>query len=389
MAGMSHTITDPTELQAVLESLADGIVVTDRNGRFVHSNRAAARILGNDGVDVAPRQWASAYGCFRPDTLTPFPPDQLPLWRALKGEAVSEQVVFIRNAVLPDGAFFSMKGNTLVDGEGNLTGAIVVLRDITQQRAELHRLMHLSNVVEQTADSVVITDRNGIIMYVNPGFEKTTGYTSAEVVGSTPAILKSGRHDREFYRGLWSTLLQGKVFQGVLFNTRKNGETYVAEQTITPVLDSGGNITEFVSIGKDITLARKAAEQESRMALAREVQQRLYPRTVPELPGCDLAGATFPADLTGGDYFDYIRLENGRVAIAVADVSGHGIDAALVMTATRAHLRSIARVHSDCGEILSLLNRALGEDISDDRFVMMFLGALDPATGTVRFASAG
>lgn len=380
----------PSEwLHCILDSLADGVVVADREGRFLVFNPAAERLLGFGPLDVPAPGWSAAYGCFRPDTVTPFPADELPLARALKGETVEGVEIFLRNPGRPGGAWIVVSGAPLRDGGRRVQGAVVVFHDETQQKAEIQTTRHLSNAVEQTADSVVITDDRGIITYVNPAFEKMSGYRSEEALGRTPGLLRSGRHDREFYRNLWRTLQAGQVFQDTLVNRRKDGGLFLSEQTITPMRDAAGRISHFVSVGKDVTELRRAAEVNGKLAMAREVQQRLYPDSAPELPGFELAGAAFPADATGGDYFDYIPLPNGRLAIVIGDVSGHGIDAALFMVETRAYLRSAAQDHTDAGELLSMLNRLLIDDIPVDRFVTLFLGVLDPSAGTLRFASAG
>jgi PAS domain S-box-containing protein len=111
----------------------------------------------------------------------------------------------------------------------------------------------LISAIEQTADNVMITDKAGTIVYVNPAFQKTTGYWKLEVLGRTPAILKSGVHGDEYYKELWSTILSGKVFRAETTNKNKKGEYYIADQTITPLTNESGEITNFVSIWKDIT----------------------------------------------------------------------------------------------------------------------------------------
>jgi len=119
----------------------------------------------------------------------------------------------------------------------------------------------LSSAIEQTADIVMITDRNGVVEYVNPEFERVTGYAREEVVGRTPAILTSGRHDRAFYQHMWNTLLAGEVFRETFVNQRKDGALYHEEKTITPIRDESGRITHFVSTGRDITDTIKNQER--------------------------------------------------------------------------------------------------------------------------------
>ena len=117
--------------------------------------------------------------------------------------------------------------------------------------------------MEQAAERVVITDRQGTILYVNPAFERVTGYAGTEAIGRTPRILKSGQHDQRFYQMLWDRLLNGRSFRARFVNKRKNGELYYEEQTISSLKDERGNITHFISTAVDITgqiAAEKARE---------------------------------------------------------------------------------------------------------------------------------
>ena len=114
-------------------------------------------------------------------------------------------------------------------------------------------LRKLSRAVEQSADLVTITDRNGVIEYVNPSFEQLTGYLRQEIIGSTPRILKTGEQGGSFYEDLWKTILSGKVFRSTLTDRKKSGELFYVEKTITPVRDEEGQISHFVSTDRDIT----------------------------------------------------------------------------------------------------------------------------------------
>jgi PAS domain S-box-containing protein len=132
--------------------------------------------------------------------------------------------------------------------------------------------------------------------------------------------------------------------------------------------------------------ALRATEAEFR--IARRIQQQLFPRTPLAVAGFDVGGASHPAEATGGDYFDYIPLCDGAVAVAVGDVSGHGLGPALLMASLRATLRALARVHADVGEIVRLANRALNGD-AGEQFVTLFLARLDPQSHSLVYASAG
>lgn len=131
--------------------------------------------------------------------------------------------------------------------------------EIERQRtgAQMHKL---SSALEQTADAVMIVNRAGLIEYVNPAFEKITGHPAGEIVGQNPRVLNSGRHNEEFYRRLWETILRGEVFHDIFINRRRDGALYYEEKTITPLKDEQGVVTHFISTGKDVT-ARKLVEE--------------------------------------------------------------------------------------------------------------------------------
>jgi len=124
----------------------------------------------------------------------------------------------------------------------------------------------LTLAVEQTADSVMITDRNGIIDYVNHAFEQVTGYTRAEALGRTGNIVKSGFHDAHFYGELWKTIRSGNAFRAVFRNRRKSGQIYCEEKTITPIRDDSGEISHFVSTAKEVTDRINEEERLNRLA---------------------------------------------------------------------------------------------------------------------------
>jgi diguanylate cyclase (GGDEF)-like protein/PAS domain S-box-containing protein len=143
---------------------------------------------------------------------------------------------------------------------------VVSVRDMTARLRAETQMRKLSSALEQTADSVVITNRQGIIEYVNPGFEKTTGYSRAEALGQTPRLVKSDKQGAGFYKKLWDTILAGEVFSEVFVNRRKDGSLYYEEKTITPLKDSTGAVTHFVATGKDVSERMQAQERMQHMA---------------------------------------------------------------------------------------------------------------------------
>ena len=143
-----------------------------------------------------------------------------------------------------------LDGATLVR---SIRGTLALHSMQKEQRSAEESLRKLSSAVEQSPDTVVITDRQGVVEYVNPAFEALTGYGSDEARGRTPRILKSGQQGPEIYQDMWKTILSGKVFRGILVNRKKNGELYYVEESICPVRDAQGQITHFIANGRDLT----------------------------------------------------------------------------------------------------------------------------------------
>ncbi|MEW5938502.1 MAG: GAF domain-containing protein, partial [Chloroflexota bacterium] len=157
----------------------------------------------------------------------------------------------------------------LTPGEIHLAQTIADQVAVAIENARLFaETKKLSKVVEQTADIVYICDKDGAIEYVNDAFEEVTGFSRQEAIGQTPRLLKSGQHPPEHYRDLWDTILAGKVYRSQLINRKKDGRLYYELKTVTPIKDAQGNITHFVSTGKDITELKQAEN-----AMLRQVKE--------------------------------------------------------------------------------------------------------------------
>lgn len=266
---------------------------------------------------------------------------------------------------------------------------MVIFNDMTELHSTVEELRQLSSAVEQTADAVFITNKDGIIEYANLGFEQMTGFARAEVVGNNPRIMKSGQMPLEYYQTLWQTILDGIPFRSQTVNRRRNGEMFIAEQTITPMKNPEGEITHFVSVLKDMTDRIRSQEMETEHQLAGKVQKQLFPIHTPEIPGYEIAGAVFSARHTSGDYFDYVSMPGDNLGIVVADVCDHGLGSALIMAKTQAHLRSIMHYESNPRIVLRELNYQMQPDLLDSMFITMSLGILDPQHHQLEYANAG
>ena len=157
-----------------------------------------------------------------------------------------------------------------------------------QARLQSEQMLRLqAAALNAAANGIVITDLQGHILMVNQAFATMTGYSTEEVRGLNPRILKSGRHDDSFYRNMWESVLAGHVWHGELVNRRKNGTFYTEEMTITPVRDKQGRITHFIAIKRDITERRQIEER-------LRASQELYHSLIESLPVC-----LFRKDLEG------------------------------------------------------------------------------------------
>lgn len=376
-------------LDSVIECLPDGVIVADHSGKFLIFNTAARQILGRGPRDVPPTDWVRTYGYYLCDGVTPYPSDQLPLVRALRGEEVNDAEIFIRNEDVPDGRWINASALPWRDETDVMHGALVIFRDVSDKKKSRELNERLSNVVEQTADSVFITESDGTIVYVNPAFEYTTGFSRGEALGRTPRLLRSGQPNGEFYQEIWDTVLAGGVFRGTLVNSKKDGELFHAEHTISPIAGADGRCEYLVSVAKDITERLRSERHQVELDAARAIQQRLYPKEAPQTPGFDIAGAAYPAESLCGDYYDFFPMPGGCLGMTVADVCGHGVGPSILMAQARAYLRSLALAHADVGEVLRRLNEILTVEGSEREFVTQILVRLDPDARTLVYTNAG
>ncbi len=163
---------------------------------------------------------------------------------------------------------------TPLDSHDVEKGYVWNLLDITALRETQALARRLSRAVEQTSTSVVMTDLQGNITFVNRGFCRTTGYEEQEVIGKNPRVLKSGDMPASLYREMWEKLTHGQQWKGELQNRRKNGELFWESAVIAPVTDEEGNATHFVAVKEDITERKRAEEQLQAYAAAMEASNR-------------------------------------------------------------------------------------------------------------------
>jgi two-component system NtrC family sensor kinase len=302
------------------EGLADVIWVFDRQLRPVYISPSVTRLRGYTVEEVMAQPLEERFTPASLAHLRSVVLVELALEQSGRGDPARTRTLELE---LPhkDGStvWVEMKVTSLRDPEGRLTGFAGVSRDITARRQAEQQLHLQAAALEAAANAIVITNRDGVVEWVNPAFTALTGYPVDEIVGKTPRVLKSGRHDEAFYRELWQTILSGKVWEGEVVNCRRDGSLYTESETITPVRGTDGRITHFIAIKQDVTAQKDAAVQLERQ------REALYQREKLAAMGQLLAGVAHElnnplAVLVGQAFILHDRVQGGPLAKRVQQI---------------------------------------------------------------------
>ncbi len=243
--------------QEMLERLRMIAVILDSSGNIAFCNNAFAVFSGWSRDELKGRSW---FELFVPEDLREKMVDgRLEAVRRGLASMNGENRLVLRN-----GEERVVVWNTTI--LRNLQGLPVALvsigEDITRRWKAESELRVLLRALEQSPTSIVITDTSGIIRYVNPRFEQTSGYGAEELIGKRPSVIKSGKMDPEVYAQLWNHISQGGEWRGELLNRRKNGELYWEAASISGIVDEQGIVTNYVGVKEDITDRKRRAEEE-------------------------------------------------------------------------------------------------------------------------------
>src|SRR5665647_1603330 len=251
-------------LSAILENSSNIFIALDKDYKIQFANNLAiamSKIIYGKEIEVG----KSFMEIISADQLDLFYQD---INLALNGKPVYVERYYIWDKGTP--TWFSIQYSHSADYLGNTLGLFIIVSDITKRTEDEALILKYQTELEQAADHVLITDKYGIIEYVNPAFEAGTGYSKSEAIGLSPNFLKSESSDPEMSKELWATVLQGQTYRGVTINKKKDGTLYYESMTVTPLLDTNNNITHLVSVASDITerqqsendkIAREAADQ--------------------------------------------------------------------------------------------------------------------------------
>ena len=236
------------EFRAMFEMASIGMAQADpRTGLWLRVNQKMCEITGYTADELLHKHIAELT---HPDDRQR---DSELFQRVVRGEAPDYHIE--KRYLRKDGTLAWVNVNMAVirDALGRPTRTMATIEDIGDRRKTEESITRLATAVEQVAETIVITDIEGTILYANPAFEKTTGYTREEALGKNPRILKSDKQDAAFYRRMWAVLGRGEVWNGHFINKRKDGTLYEEDASISPVRDVAGKIVNYVAAKRDVT----------------------------------------------------------------------------------------------------------------------------------------
>lgn len=236
--------------EALIRGIPFGMDIIDKEGNILYTSPRLEAVLGKDLLGK------KCWEVYR-DNKT-----QCADCPLLKNNIDLERSGMIESSEILGGRVFQIN-HTPITYQGR-KAVMEIFQDVSERKAAEEKARVFQAAIKQIADIVVMTDKDGVIEYVNPAFTRQTGYSSDEAVGRTSRILKSGRQDEIFYAKLWKTILQGRVFHSTVINKKKSGELYYSEKIITPIKDDSGNITHFISTDRDVTERKKTEEELAR-----------------------------------------------------------------------------------------------------------------------------
>lgn len=247
-------------MASIVESSSDAIIGKTLDGIITSWNHAAERIYGYTAAEVMGHHISLLTPPDKTDELNE-------IIEQLRQGGRIEQMETVRLRKNGQVINVSLTISPIKDVQGQIIGISSIARDITSQKQTENELRKLSRAVEESPASVMITDIQGSINYVNPKFTRLTGYSPEEVIGKNPRILKSGETTPEDYKELWNTITSGTEWRGIFHNRKKNGELYWESASISPINDEHGMVTNFIAVKEDITAMKEAQDELAKLSL--------------------------------------------------------------------------------------------------------------------------
>ncbi len=362
----------------------------DPDGRYVYSSGSVSKILGYSPEEIVGKNYRElqirekagmrlASGLTASENCRPFY-RLVNRYRRKDGKEV----------------YTESSGAPILDQFGRLAKWRGVDHDITEHKFFEDALRLRDRAIESVHVGVAISDgqeKSNPNIYVNPALCDMTGYSREELLGEGPRMLRGPETDLAPLEQINQAIAAGRDCEVTMKFYRKNGQPFWCELLISPVMEEDGKVSHHVGIYTDVTERRKADESRHELEIAKGIQLSLLPVAPLRLPCAEMAGLCVPAGQVGGDYFDFFK-NAGSVDIVIADVSGHSVGAALIMTVVRSTLRAEARktgaASSGPAQIMQDLGELLFDDLNrSELFITMFYITLDPETRIMTYANAG
>ncbi|MEP7028404.1 MAG: PAS domain S-box protein [Candidatus Eisenbacteria bacterium] len=355
-------------LQAVLESSAEGIVVSNSDGVFVLFNGAAREIAGVGLIESPPEKWTEDFGIFHPGGPL-MRLDELPLYRAMQGESTDRMHMHLKNPAIPDGRDIEISGRPWSVPGTDLSGGVVVFRDITHEARIEEKIRFQVGVLDAVPNAVLALDPEGRIVYWNRGAEQLVGWRGEDLVGRRGRDVLLSEEERAQVDGIRAYCEGGGIFRGEFPARRPDGTRVPLLALASALRNPAGTLTGFVVVGVDLTDLRttqdalRAREAELRQFQKMEAIGRLaggvahdFNNLLTVIRGyMDLLLARLPENEPARDD----AMQVARAADRAAELTGQ----LLAFSRSRPISGALVDLNQVVGEFLPMLRRTLGENI--------------------------
>ena len=377
-----------TYLERLFNSAPEAIVLHDNNDRIADVNAEFTKLYGYTREEAIGR-----------------PINELVASDDFQDEAalISERVISGERIDLDTKR--KRKDGTLIDvsilgapiiHNGKQIGDYAIYRDITRRKKAEEELLiqkaYLERLFNSAPEAIVLHDNNDRIVNVNSEFTKMFGYSHDEAIGKPINDLVASEEFQDEAVRLSEKVIHGERVEIDTKRRRRDGILIDVWILGAPIIHEGKQMGVY-AIYRDITERKKAEEVRIRLQeearMARNIQMNFLPKSNPKIPGYDIAGKSIPALNVGGDYYDFIFLDDHKLAISLGDVSGNGLAAALVMANLQATIRGQALSGVDPDTCLERANKLLFRSTDARTFVSLFYGILDTRKHSLRYANAG
>ncbi len=245
------------KMRAITSAAQDAIVMMDHEGKVAFWNKAAERIFGWSWEEITNRK---VHEVLTPERLRDAHYKAFPAFQ-MTGEGAAVGKTIQLPALRKDGTEIPIDLSLSAFQLDGKWCSIGMARDISERVENEQSQARLKSAIEAASETIVIIDTDGVIQYVNPQFERTTGYTCEEAIGANPRLLNSGEHDESFYKDLWETILAGETWNGRFTNKAKDGTLFYEDATISPIMNESGEIINYVAVKRDVTRQKELEGQ--------------------------------------------------------------------------------------------------------------------------------